>query len=202
MRLIPLLFAAFLAAAPGLAQQPELSSKPERLSQSGDGSSEQPANPEPGLPVSLDKIRDALQQPPIQGLRGLNELPTFKIEIHERQKISLEDLIKSLDFKSGPVPAGGVYGFEQQRQVWNSTDHPLQQPYAAFNQPELLTILIENVVGRYLAGKAINAVTAAERNHAEAAARAEVHRAVAEYCAAQPNAGAGIQICTSSPDIR
>jgi hypothetical protein len=158
-----------------------------------------PADSGAGLPVSLDKIRDALQQAPVQPLRGLNEIPTFKVEIHERPKISLDDLIKSLDFKSGPVPAGGLYGFEQQRQMFNPTDHPLQQPYAAFNQGELLTVLIENLVGKYLAGKAVNAVTSAERAHAETAAREEVHRAIAEYCAAQPNNGAGIQICAESP---
>ena len=77
-----------------------------------------------------------------------------------------------------------------------SVDNPLRQPYAAFNQPELLTILIENLVGQYLGGKAISAISAAERAHAEAAARGEVRQAVAEYCGAQPNAGVG------HPDLR
>src|SRR5213593_4366191 len=182
MRLILLLVTAIFLAQPAVAQQAQPSSKPEPASPSRDASGEQqPANQETGLPVSLDKIRDALQQAPVQTLRGLNEVPTFKVEIHERQKVSLEDLMKSLDFKSGPVPAGGLYGFEQQRQIWNATDHPLQQPYAAFSQSELLTILVENVMGKYLAGKAMNALTTAERNHAEAAAREEVHRAIAEY---------------------
>ena len=58
-------------------------------------------------------------------------------------------------------------------------------------------MLVENLVGKYLAGKAVNAVTSAERAHAEAAAREEVHRAIAEYCAAQPSHGAGIEICSS-----
>jgi hypothetical protein len=201
MRLILLLFTAISAGAPVLAQPAQPSPSPDRPSSNAVTASP-PQHEESNLPVSLDKIREALQQPPVPALRGLNDVPTFKVEIHERQKFSLEDLIKSLDFKSGPVPAGGVYAFEQQRQVWNATNYPLQQPYAAFNQPELLTILVENLVGKYLAGKAINAVTAAERSHAEAAAREEVHRAIAEYCAAQPHGGAGIQICTSSPDIR
>jgi hypothetical protein len=201
MRLIVLLFTAMSAAGPVLAQQAQPSPDPDGPS-SSEVSDQQPERKESNLPVSLDKIREALQQPPVQSLRGLNDVPTFKVEIHERPMISLEDLIKSLDFKAGPVPAGGVYAFEQQRQMWNATDHPLQQPYAAFNQSELLTILVENLVGKYLAGKAINAVTAAERNHAEAAAREEVHRAIAEYCAAQPRGGAGIEICTTAPEIR
>src|SRR4051794_39147348 len=115
MRLIFLLFTAIFAAGPAYAGQVQASSKPEPASPAADASSDQPpANAESGLPVSLDKIRDALQQPPVQTLRGLNEIPTFKVEIHERPKVSLDDLLKGLDFKSGPVPAAGVYGFEQQ----------------------------------------------------------------------------------------
>ena len=92
---------------------------------------------------------------------------------------------------------GGLYAYEQQRQLFPSVDNPLVQPYAAFNQGELLTILIENLVGKYLGGKALNAISKAERARAEAAAREEVRTAVAEYCNAQPNAGAGLAICAS-----
>ena len=92
MRLIPLLFAAILAAAPGDAQNPDPS--PQQDSSSA----------KVNLPVSLDKIKEALSQPPSLPLIGLNETPTFRVEIHERQKFTLEDLIKSLDFKAGPVP--------------------------------------------------------------------------------------------------
>jgi hypothetical protein len=204
MRLILLVVTAVLLASPVVAQQAQPSSKPETSSPAGDATAnQQPDNQPPNttdtsLPVSLDKIRDALQQPPsVPVLRGLNDVPTFKVEIHERQKFTLEDLLKSLDFKAGPVPAGGLYGFEQQRQMWNATDHPLQQPYAAFSQSELLTVLVENLVANFLAGKAVSGITSLERSHAEAAAREEARRAIAEYCAAQPNGGAGIQICST-----
>ncbi|HZR22441.1 MAG TPA: hypothetical protein VFA59_02565 [Vicinamibacterales bacterium] len=151
------------------------------------------------LPVSLDKIKEGLEQTPTLRLRGLNEVPTFKVEIHERQKpFALEELLKDADVKPGPIPAGGLYAYEMQRQLWHTSDNPLRQPYAAFSQPQLLTILIENLVGKYLAGKAINAVTSAERAHAEAQARDDVHSAVAEYCSAQPYGGRGIEICTTS----
>ena len=130
-------------------------------------------------------------------LSGMVEVPTFKVEIHERRiPFTLDELLKSADLKPGPIPAGGLYANEVQRQFWHTSDSPLMQPYAAFSQPELLTILIENLVGKYLAGKALNAVTAAERAHAEAQARDDVHRAVAEYCAAQPYGGRGVEICS------
>jgi hypothetical protein len=219
MRLTAVVFAATLMAAPTAAQPPQPtppSSPSDSPSTPQDATKEQAQKKDQGriddqgertqgqergtkdLPVSLDKIKHALEQPPVQTLRGLDEKPHFKIEIRERQKFTLEELIKSMDFKSGPVPAGGLYGFEQQRQMFPAVDNPLHQPYAAFSQGELLTILIENLVGKYLAGRAANMITAAERSRAEAAARDEAQRAIAEYCAAQPRGGAGIQICDTS----
>ena len=188
MRVPVLVFTAFLAAASVHAQtsNPSPPADPATASVSSGGS-------ELNLPVSLDKIKEALEQTPMLSLRTLDERPTFRVQIRERQR--LEELLATLNYKSTPAPAGGLYGFEMQRQVWPAVDNPLRQPYAAFNQSELLTILIENLVGRYLGGKAINAVTAAERSRAQAAARNDVRQAISDYCGAQPNAGAGILIC-------
>jgi len=188
MRLSALLFTAVLAATSAHAQTPRPSSPPDS-STSSVSSDENALN----LPVSLDKIKGALEQTPAISFRTLDERPTFRMQIRERQRI--EELLATLNYKTTPAPAGGLYGYEMQRQVWPSVDNPLRQPYAAFNQPELLTILVENLVGRYLAGKAMNAITAAERARAETAARNEVRQAVADYCGAQPNAGSGILIC-------
>ena len=188
MRLSALLFTVFLAAAPTEAQTPKPSSPPDAPVPAA-SSDENELN----LPVSLDKIKGALEQTPTISFRSIDERPTFRVMIRERQK--LDELLATLKYKAGPTPAGGVYGYEMQRQWFPPVDNPLSQPYAAFNQPELLTILIENLVGHYLGGKAINAISAAERAHAEAAARAEVRQAVSEYCSAQPHAGAGILIC-------
>jgi hypothetical protein len=195
MRLTALLFTATLAAlaATTAAAQETQPSSPAQSSSIGQDDKDK--KQEPGLPVSLDKIKKELEQPPPQLLRGLDAKPTFKVEIQEKPKISLDDLIKSLDFKAGPVPAGGVYSYEMQKQQFNPTNNPLAQPYAAFNQGELLTVLVENLVGKYLAGKASNAITGAMRERAVTAAREEVQQAVSDYCAAQPNHGAGIQIC-------
>ena len=188
MRLSALLFTVFLAAAPAAAQTPKPSSPPD-----APPPAVSPDENGLNLPVSLDKIKGALEQTPAISFRTIDERPTFRVMIRERQK--LDELLATLNYKAGPTPAGGVYGYEMQRQQFPSVDNPLRQPYAAFNQPELLTILIENLVGHYLGGKAINAISAAERAHAEAAARAEVRQAVSEYCSAQANAGAGILIC-------
>jgi len=182
MPLIPLLLAAMLAAGPDAGQ-----ASPQQ---------DVPLN----LPVSLDRIRAGLEETPTTpALRGLNEVPTFKVEIHEASRAFTleEELIKRLapEFKAGPVPAGGVYAYELNRVTNDPVSNPLTQPYGAFSQPELLTVLVENLVGTYLAGKALGAISSAERAHAESQARDEVRRAVAYYCAAQPDAGRGIDIC-------
>lgn len=201
MRLLALLVTATLLAAPAAGQPAEPSpaqdAKPANRGQvaaAPDGSATPDATPA-DLPVSLDKIKGALQQTPLLSLRTIDERPTFTVQIRERMKI--DELLASLDFKTGPTPAGGVYMAEQQRVMFPSVDNPLVQPLAAFNQGELLTILVENVMGRYLGGRAINAVSKAERARAEAAAREEVRTAIADYCTAQPNGGAGLAICSS-----
>jgi hypothetical protein len=190
MRLVPVVLAAALAAVPAAAQDPPVSSPGTPTSSAEDA----PAKGD--LPVSLDRIREGLKKGDSPLVRP-NELPAdFRLEIVEQQKI--DELLKKLDFKSGPAPAGGLYGYEQQRRLFNPTDRPLQQPYAAFNGGELITIALENLIARYLGGPLVNAVSAAERNRAERAAREEVDRQIAAYCAARPDR-ADIQICTT-PD--
>jgi hypothetical protein len=204
MRLLALLFTATLAASPVLAQPatpPPVSPAEEPASAGQDTkSTAEPQTddkkPALNLPVSLDNIREGLERTPALSLRALDERPTFRVQILERQKI--EELLASLNFKAGPTPAGGVYMYEQQRQMFNPVDRPLMQPYAAFSTGELLTILIENLIGKYLGGKALDAVSKMERARAEANAREEVRAAVAQYCNAQPNLGVGMQICDTS----
>jgi hypothetical protein len=147
------------------------------------------------LPVSLERIRELLAQPaPLQ--QSLERRPTFRIEVEEQQR--LQDLLATLNVErpTVPPPAGGATNYETQRVLLQSLGRPMMQPYAAFNGKELLTIAFENLIGKYLGWMAVDAVTAADRARAEAAARAEVTRAVAAYCAGLPNGGAGAELCT------
>src|SRR5262245_5461532 len=182
MRLIPLLVAATLSvpAAPARAREcPAQSTVGQESKVESQETKDKQADKDPGaptlsLPVSYKRIKQALEQPvePLKGLRGLDETPTFRVEIRERLKI--DELLQSLNFKSRPPVPSGLYGYEQQRQIFPPVDNPLVQPYAAFSQGELLTVLVENLVGRYLAGRAMQGITSAERARAEAAAREEV----------------------------
>ena len=202
MRLLALLFTALFTASAASAQPAQTSTASDAASAGQDAKNAKDTNArEPTLPVSLERIRARLQEPaPAISLRTIDERPTFRIQILERRKI--EELLASLNFKTGPTPAGGIYMAEMQRQMFNPVDRPLMQPFAAFSSGELLTILIENLIGKYLGGKAADAVSKLERNRAESNARAEVRAAVQHYCNAQPNAGAGIQICSTSPASR
>jgi len=187
MWLFFLLFTAILMNAPVLAQD-----RPPSSSDS-DGSPVVDARPEE-LPASLDRIRDALAKAPSKPLLDtLKKPPDFSVTIE--QPFAVERFFRPEHFKAGPVPAGGLYGYQQQQLLWNSVDHPLAQPYAAFSGGELLTIAIENLLGKYLGGRLFQAVTTAEDAAAAAAAHAEVMRAITEYCAARPNGGVGIRIC-------
>jgi hypothetical protein len=194
---------AFAAASPRPSGQTAASSAPDSQKSGGQATTE-PKPPEASLnlPVSVNRIRQALAQPaePLIGLRGLDETPTFRVEIRERLKI--DELLQSLNYKSGPAVPGGLYAYEQQRQLFPAVNNPLSQPYAAFSQSELMTIIVENLVGKYLAGRAMSAISSAERARAEAAAKEEVVHAISEYCAAQPDHGAGIRICAPSPSDR
>ena len=139
------------------------------------------------LPVSLDKIRGALSQPaPAEPLKGLNDPPpTFKVEITEQQRF--DDLVSKLKFdKGGPPVPGGIDAYEQYQRAFPRIDNPLAQPYAAFSQGELLQVAITTLIEKYLAGKLVGAVTAAERARAERAAREEVQRALADFWATSP----------------
>src|SRR6476620_3349668 len=117
-QLVAPLFALLLIGSPAGAQQPP-----------------------PSVPVSIDRIREALAQPPpAEPLKGLNEQPTFRLQIQERQKINqIMDSIK-FDGGGGPEVAGGRANYEMQRLLFPPVANPLFQPYAAFNTGEVLTL--------------------------------------------------------------
>jgi hypothetical protein len=149
------------------------------------------------LPVSLDRIRDALKKSDAPILTGLDRQADFRVEIEEKQK--LEDLLKRLDVKAGPVPAGGLYMYEQNRMLFNPVDRPLMQPYAAFSGAELITIAIENLLGRYLGKPLLNAMSQRARTSAQLAAEEAVRRDIAAYCNARPDY---MEIRLCNPDAR
>ena len=156
--------------------------------------------PSAALPVSLDHIRAGLKRQATDSILKRIEIPPdFRIQILEQQRI--DDMLSKLDFKhlNAPAPAGGLYGYDQQQRLFNSVDNPLVQPYAAFSGGELITVAIENLIARYLGGRLMNAISEGDRARAERAARQEVDKAIADYCAARPDR-TDIQLCVSTPN--
>jgi|SRR5206468_3816498 len=126
--------------------------------------------PHPDLPVSISHIRAALDRPPSLRLTIPESKPTFRVEIRERPLYSpnlLGPVERLWSTTTGPVPPGGLYAFEQRQRLGNQWTQPLFSV-------DLLSI-----------GAALhNAIANAHRSSAERAARDEVRRAFAEFCAA------------------
>jgi hypothetical protein len=173
--LVAPLFVLLLLGSPAGAQQP-----------ASDADKASPTAP--SLPVSLDRIRDALAQaPPAEPLKGLNEQPTFRLQIQERQKINqLMDSIR-FDGGGGPEVAGGRANYDMQRLLFPPVDNPLLQPYAAFNTGQVLTLAAEALVAKLVAEKVSRIFGGMLRAQAEREAREEVARALAAFQAAHPD---------------
>jgi hypothetical protein len=184
MRRVFLLIAAMALGAPAAAQQPVATTR------AADEATVA------GVQVSLDRIRDGLRHAESQRiLRNLTLTPNFRLSIEEQDRI--DRLMSKIEVpKAAPVPGGGWYGYEQQRQLFNPTNRPLQQPYAAFSGGQLVTVALENLLGRYGGKKLVDAVQNNERTRAESAARQEVERSIAAYCDARSDRDF-IQLCTS-----
>jgi hypothetical protein len=130
------------------------------------------------LPVSLERIREGLAAPDRPSiLDALDRPATFRVEIEEKRP-TFAGIFAPDAFKAGPVPPGGVYAYEQQRRLF-----PESTP-ALFSFDALP--LFQQLVG---------AIGDARRARAAAAAREEVARAMAVFCAAQPNGGEGVAGC-------
>jgi hypothetical protein len=176
MRVLTLLLTSLLAAAGAFAQDAPAEQKAAESS---------PLN----LPVSIDRIRDALSQPapaePLKGLDASNMSTTFRVNVTERQTI--EELMATIKFeKPGPEVAGGTAYYEQFQRLFPPINNPLVQPYAAFSSGELVTLAVEALVEKYVGQKMKSVVGPALRAQAEREAREEVARALAAYWATLP----------------
>ena len=192
MRLIAQMVTVILASVPLYAQQPPLATPAERPSSAQDGTTDRQVKEDSqgnlDLPVSLEKIREALAQPPPpEPLKGLNEQPTFRSEVLERQRFDL--LMDKIKFDTGgpPVP-GGRDTYDQQQRLFPRVDNPRVQPYGAFSTGEILTLGVEALVEKYVAQKMAHVFSDVLRAQAEREAREEVARSLAAFWAAQPPA--------------
>jgi hypothetical protein len=132
---------------------------------------------------SIAHVRAALEKPaPALTLTLPERKADFSVTINERERFD-RLLPPILDFTLGP-------GLPQQELFTSPYISPWgSQPLVSV---DLLSLAMAAAVG----------INELHKAHVRRAALAEVQRAIAEYCAEQPDHGAGIQICTSSPAIR
>jgi hypothetical protein len=128
-------------------------------------------------PASVEHVRAALAKPPPTHTLTVRK-PDFSIEIRERRPLQ-----EVFDTPPWAVPAPG----------WR----PPAVARTAFGSIPVASVDLL-AVGGFIA----RSVNDARRARAARDASEEAGLAIASYCAAQPNAGAGIQICTTSPAIR
>jgi hypothetical protein len=132
-----------------------------------------PCAQEPAPDRSLDRMRAVLEKPPLR-LDVPEVEANFKIHIEAIHP--MHDIFEKPPWQLPPI-------------VWRI---PNMGPATAFGSMPLLSLDLLSIA---------RSVGAANRARDERAAREEVQRAIAGYCAAQPHANT-IQICSTSPAIR
>jgi hypothetical protein len=161
--------AAFPPGVPADASHSQADSAPD---------SDDPAD----LPVSLDRIRKKLSQPP--AIKMDSQRAVFRVEVIGR-KLSIEDILGP-DYLKGPmpVPAGGM----THQEFLNLVTPKDVQGYAAFSNGEAMTVAAESFAVWALQ-KAIHKYQEAKEERARDAARKEVQDALAELEKARIKAG-------------
>jgi hypothetical protein len=132
-----------------------------------------PRGQEPAPDRSLERMRSVLQKAPLR-LTPVEPEATFKIEIHAIHP--MHEIFEKPPWQLPPI-------------LWRI---PAMGPATAFGSMPILNVDLLGIA---------RSVGSARRASDVRAARAEVLRAIADYCAAQPNANT-IQICSTSPAIR
>jgi hypothetical protein len=133
---------------------------------------------------SLQRVRAALTKPPSR-LALTERPPDFTVHVEERRP--LQDIFEVPPWVS-PTPYFG--GFTRP-----ALFAPIEGVPSGFSAPGG-TIGVDMLdPARALAKSTVRAFRV--RN-----ARREVQRTLADYCAAQPNFGAAIQVCSTLPTIR
>jgi hypothetical protein len=128
---------------------------------------------EPAADRSLDRMRSVLQNPPLR--LDLPE-PEANFKIHIEAIHPMHEIFEKPPWQLPPI-------------VWRI---PNMGPSTAFGSMPMVSLDLLAIA---------RSVNAGHRERDQRAARVQVQRAIADYCAGQPNANT-IQICSTSPAIR
>jgi hypothetical protein len=118
------------------------------------------------LPVSLERIQEAISRPP--ALKTTTDRPVFRVEIFA-PKPTIEDILGP-DYLKGPTPAAGMTHQEFLNMVTPSEFRGM----AMFSNKEAMAIAATSVALQWALMKAIDKLKAAGDERAKEAARREV----------------------------
>jgi hypothetical protein len=144
-----------------------------------------PETPAPAgdLPVSVDRIKEALSRPP--AIRLEDSRAVFRVEVIG-QKLTIEDILGP-DYLKGPTPVSG--GGPTHQEILDLVTPKDVQGYAAFNNGEAMVVAATSFLQAWALQKAIHKFQEAKSNREREAARKEVQDALAELEKARVKAG-------------
>jgi hypothetical protein len=135
------------------------------------------------LPVSVDRIKEALSRPP--AIRLEDSRAVFRVEVIGR-KITIEDILGP-DYLKGPTPVAG--GGPTHQEILDLVTPKDVQGYAAFNNGEAMVVAATSFLQAWALQKAIHKFQEAKSNREREAARKEVQDALADLEKARVKAG-------------
>jgi hypothetical protein len=133
------------------------------------------------LPVSIDRIQRALQQPPAIQLK--EKRPIFRVEVFGK-KPTIEDVLGE-KFWEGPTPYGGM----THQEFLNMVTPKELQPYAGFTAGKAMVVAATTIAFQWALQNAIRKYHDAKEERAKEAARKEVLDALAALEKARREAG-------------
>lgn len=164
-----------LALAVALAGSPQQAALPSLAEPA------QSASPSIELPVSLDRIQEAISRPP--AIKPTTNRPVFRVEIFA-PKPRIEDIL-GRDYLLGPVPNSSM----THQEFLNMVTPQEFRGMAMFSNREALTITATSLALQWALMKAVDKFREARDNRAQEAARQEVLEAMNALEAARKKAG-------------
>ncbi len=168
----------------------------------GSGPPQRPESPAPAtdgavdvdaLPISLERISEQLEKPPVLDLSATR--PTFRLQIFgTRPRWSTG--IDWLGTANGRTPPAGSPWHDQ---FLNMVTPPQARSFGAFEGTDLLQVMATSFAQGLVAGAVTGKIKATLRNRRERAAREEVDAAIAAWRKEQDAAAA--RKAAQSPEI-
>ena len=133
------------------------------------------------LPVSLERIQEAISRPP--AIRPTVTRPVFRVEVFAR-KPTIADILGP-DYLRGPVPSSGM----THQEFLNMVTPQEFRGMAMFTNKEAMTIAATSLALQWALMKAVDKLKDARDERAKEAARREVLEAMNALEAARKKAG-------------